>query len=95
VAHAAISRVKTKLLAAEAFRRTPLLRGIQDLSVFAAIFLSGFLSRPIADRISPNATPYVAGWVVRIIAALLIYAIFWTLFGCGRLRAAMVRLENA
>jgi hypothetical protein len=85
-----IEKGERKRLSAEASRQ-PHLRA----ALFAAIFVPLLLSGPLADYVAPMGSLSLAHFGARLVAALILAAIIWEIFGRRRLKADVEKLKNA
>jgi hypothetical protein len=84
-----IEKAERKRLAAEAVRE-PRLRA----TLFAAIVVPSLLSGPLANCVVQGGGP-LARVSARFVAALVLAALIWEVFGRHRFRAAVEKLKNA
>jgi len=79
-----------KHLASEALRSARSLRTVQ----FTASFLPLLLSGSLADLVLPKGGPFLPHLGVRVIFAVILYAISWAIIVRPRLRAEVEKLKN-
>lgn len=86
-----IPKAERKLLAAEVYRLTPILRIMQLAVVLFPVIFSGFL----VDFIAPKSESILVRVAVVAVSAAILSTIVWGIFGRPMLKAEVEKLKNA